>query len=193
MTVMTNRTKTYSLALLAVLGVIALAVAGCGGDSSTGASSNAASKEDASGESSSGYGSRYGSGDNDAEAGAGSGAAVVSLGGVEELGMVLVDSDGMTLYDFHKDKGGESSCYGACAQAWPPLLTEGEPQVGNGTSASKLGTTERKDGTTQVTYAGHPLYTFAQDQQPGEANGNDVSAFGAEWYALQGNGEEPED
>ena len=107
--------------------------------------------------------------------------------------MVLVDSNGMTLYDFHKDKGGESSCYGACAQAWPPLLTEGEPQVGDGASASKLGTTKRNDGTLQVTYAGHPLYTFVQDQKPGEANGNDISAFGAEWYALQGNGEEPED
>ncbi len=104
--------------------------------------------------------------------------------------MVLVDSEGMTLYDFHKDKGTTSSCYGPCAEGWPPMLTEGEPTVGNGAMASKLGTTERKDGTTQVTYAGHPLYTFVGDEGPGEANGNDVSAFGAQWYALKGNGEE---
>jgi len=56
-----------------------------------------------------------------------------------------------------------------------------------------LGTTKRKDGTTQVTYAGWPLYTYAGDQAPGEANGNDIDQFGAEWYALQPNGQEPED
>jgi predicted lipoprotein with Yx(FWY)xxD motif len=104
--------------------------------------------------------------------------------------MVLVDSSGMTVYDFHKDKGTTSSCYGACEQGWPPVLTEGKPSVGNGASASKLGTTERKDGTMQVTYAGHPLYTFVEDKKPGEAHGNDTSAFGAQWYALKGNGEE---
>jgi len=201
----TKRTKrTYSFALLAVLGALALAVAGCGGGSdSTSGSSDAGSKESASSESSSGYGSRYGGksesegGNKTASAesapGADSGAGVVSLGSVQKLGMVLVDSNGMTLYDFHKDKGTTSSCYGPCAEGWPPLLTEGEPTVGNGASASKLGTTERKDGTVQVTYAGHPLYTFVGDKKPGEANGNDISAFGGEWYALLGSGEEPED
>jgi len=196
---MTNRIRTYSLALLGVLAALALGVVGCGGGGdSTSESSNAGVKESAVGEGSSGAGNRYGassaSEDAGAEAvGAESGAAVVSLGSVQDLGMVLVDSNGMTLYDFHKDKGTTSSCYGPCAEGWPPLLTEGEPQVGNGASAAKLGTTERKDGTTQVTYAGHPLYSFVADKKPGEANGNDISAFGAEWYALQGNGEEPED
>jgi len=200
----TNRTKTYSLALLAVLGAMALAVAGCGGgSSSTSESSNASSKESASSESSSGYGGRYGNSENsesenksassESAPGAESGAGVVSLGNVQKLGMVLVDSNGMTLYDFHKDKGTTSSCYGPCAEGWPPMLTEGEPTVGNGASSSKLGTTERKDGTMQVTYAGHPLYTFVEDKKPGEANGNDVSAFGGQWYALKGNGEEAGD
>jgi len=199
---MTNKTwsrRTYSFALLGVLGAIALAIAGCGGgSSSTSESTNASAKEGASNESSSSNGGRYGSGGENETAssetsGAESGAGVVSLGNVQKLGMVLVDSSGMTVYDFHKDKGTTSSCYGACAQAWPPMLTEGEPSVGNGASASKLGTTERKDGTTQVTYAGHPLYTFIEDQKPGEANGNDVSAFGAQWYALKGSGEEAGD
>lgn len=200
----TNRTRTYSFALLAVLGAVAMAVAGCGGGGdSTSASSNASSKENASSKTAGGYGSRYGKGNegegenttasNEAAAGAESGAAVVSLGNAQKLGMVLVDSNGMTVYDFHKDKGTTSSCYGACAQAWPPVLTEGEPTVGNGASASKLGTTERKDGTMQVTYAGHPLYTFIEDQKPGEANGNDVSGFGGQWYALKGSGEEAGD
>jgi predicted lipoprotein with Yx(FWY)xxD motif len=197
-------TRTYSFALLAVLGAIALAVAGCGsGSSSTSESSNAGAKETASSESSSGVGNRYGGGSegegeeksagSESPAGAESGAGVVSLGNVQKLGMVLVDSNGMTLYDFHKDKGTTSSCYGPCAEGWPPMLTEGEPTVGNGASSSKLGTTERKDGTMQVTYAGHPLYTFVEDKKPGEANGNDVSAFGAQWYALKGNGEEAGD
>jgi predicted lipoprotein with Yx(FWY)xxD motif len=207
-TEVTNRTmRTHSFALLAVLGAIALAVAGCGGgggSSSSSESSNASSNENASSESSSGYGGRYGGGsesESESESksasaesapGAESGAGVVSLGNVQKLGMVLVDSNGMTLYDFHKDKGTTSSCYGPCAEGWPPMLTEGEPTVGNGASASKLGTTERKDGT-KVTYAGHPLYTFVEDKKPGEANGNDVSAFGAQWYALKGSGEEAGD
>jgi predicted lipoprotein with Yx(FWY)xxD motif len=169
--------KTFAIGAMALLAVVAIAIAGCGGsdDSSSG-------------------GSSYGGGDKPASESSGGqgGPAAVSLGNVQGLGMVLVDSDGMTLYDFHKDKGTTSSCYGACAQAWPPLLTEGEPAA-DGADGSKLGTSERKDGTTQVTYAGHPLYTFVEDAKPGEANGNDVSAFGAEWYALTGSGEEPED
>lgn len=193
--------KTHAFALLALVAVVGLVIAGCGssGGSSTSESSSgssSSSNENASSESSGG--GPYGGG-NEAETksagaesatGAESGAGVVSLGSVKKLGMVLVDSEGMTLYDFHKDKGGKSACYGPCAEGWPPMLTEGEPTVGNGAMASKLGTTERKDGTMQVTYAGHPLYTFVEDKKPGEGNGNDVSAFGAQWYALKGSGEE---
>jgi len=196
-TVITKR--TYVPAILALLAVAAVAVAGCG--SGSGYSGSTSTIESASSENTGGSGSRYGgssesenkSASAESTPGAESGAAVVSLGSVQKLGMVLVDSNGMTLYDFHKDKGTTSSCYGACAGVWPPLLTEGDPQVGNGATASKLGTTARKDGTTQVTYAGHPLYTHVADKKPGEANGNDIDDFGAEWYALQGNGEEPED
>lgn len=194
--------KTHAFVLLAVLAVAAIAIAGCGGGGSSygsGESSSGSSNENASSESSSGSGSRYGgsseskSASSESPPGAESGAGVVSLGNAQKLGMILVDSNGMTLYDFHKDKGTTSSCYGPCAEGWPPMLTEGEPTVGNGAMASKLGTTERKDGTMQVTYAGHPLYTFVEDKKPGEANGNDVSAFGGQWYALKGNGEEAGD
>ncbi len=187
--------KSYAFALLALLAVV---IAGCGsGGSSTSETSSSSSNENASSESSSGgKGSGYGGGSENKSASSGSSGgtvAVVSLGSVPKTGMVLVDSNGMTLYDFHKDKGTTSSCYGSCEQAWPPMTTEGKPTVGNGASASKLGTTERKDGTMQVTYAGHPLYTFVEDKKPGEANGNDTSAFGAQWYALKGNGEEAGD
>ncbi|HEU4707102.1 MAG TPA: hypothetical protein VFS64_07950 [Solirubrobacterales bacterium] len=196
--------KTHALALLALAAIAALVVAGCGGSSSTSESSSGSTNESASSESSEspgGSGSRYGGGGenedksagSESPSGAESGAGVVSLGNVQKFGMVLVDSNGMTLYDFHKDKGTTSSCYGACEEGWPPMLTEGEPTVGNGATASKLGTTERKDGTMQVTYAGHPLYTFVEDKKPGEANGNDVKAFGASWYALKGSGEEAGD
>jgi predicted lipoprotein with Yx(FWY)xxD motif len=192
--------KTYAFALLALL---AIAIAGCGGgggssESGYGGESSSGSKSSAKNESAAASGNRYGNsststGSESTAAGSESGAAVVSLGSAQKLGMVLVDSNGMTVYDFHKDKGTTSSCYGACEEGWPPVLTEGEPTVGNGASASKLGTTERKDGTMQVTYAGHPLYTFVEDKKPGEANGNDTSAFGAQWYALKGNGEEAGD
>jgi predicted lipoprotein with Yx(FWY)xxD motif len=121
------------------------------------------------------------------------GAATVTVGTVPKLGKVVVDSEGFTLYDFHKDKGTTSSCYGGCESLWPPMTTTGKPQAGGSVSASMLGTTKRKDGTTQVTFAGHPLYTYTADSKPGEANGNDFSSFGAQWYALLPNGEEAGD
>jgi len=110
-----------------------------------------------------------------------------------DLGKVIVDAEGMTMYDFHKDKGTTSACYGACAEAWPPLLTKGMPTATGGAEASLISVTKRKDGTEQVTYNGHPLYAFIEDQKPGETNGNDVDGFGAQWYALMPNGEEPAD
>ncbi|MGH2938558.1 MAG: COG4315 family predicted lipoprotein [Solirubrobacterales bacterium] len=119
--------------------------------------------------------------------------AVVKVMDTSDLGKVIVDSNGMTLYDFHKDKGTTSACYGECAVAWPPLLTSGEPKAQGGAEQSLLGTTKRKDGTVQVTYNGHPIYGFVEDKKPGETNGNDFKGFGAQWYALEPNGEEPAD
>jgi predicted lipoprotein with Yx(FWY)xxD motif len=181
--------KLNALALLAAI-VGAVAVAGCGGGSSYGGkgeTGTTSSDEGAGG----GAGGAYAA--PAAAPNAEEGTSFVSLGNVPELGMVLVNSNGFTLYDFHKDSGTQSACYGACAGAWPPLLTKDEPQPSNGASAGKLGTTKRHDGTTQVTYAGHPLYTFSADKKPGEANGHDVSAFGAQWYALRGSGAEAPD
>jgi predicted lipoprotein with Yx(FWY)xxD motif len=185
----------YGLAL--AVAAAALVVAGCGGGGSGSSSSSAYGSGGGSSTGEEGGGSQSGayappSGEEKPASESG-GAANISLANAGDLGMVLVEGEGMTVYDFHKDKGGMPSCYGACAEAWPPVLTSGAPQPGNGASASMLGTVKRKDGTTQVTYAGHPLYTFVEDKKPGDAKGNDVSAFGAQWYALKGNGEEPED
>jgi predicted lipoprotein with Yx(FWY)xxD motif len=187
--------RFHALALLAV--IAAVAVAGCGGGDSSGSGGMYGGKgerEKASSGGSEGEGGTGGAYAAPAAApNAEEGTTFVSLGSVPELGLVLVNSKGFTLYDFHKDKGTQSACYGACAGAWPPLLTKGEPQPSNGASAGKLGTTKRKDGTTQVTYAGHPLYTFSGDKNPGEADGHDLSAFGAQWYALKTSGAEAPD
>jgi len=97
------------------------------------------------------------------------------------LGQTLVDADGRTLYAFTKDKGGESTCYGDCEATWPALTVQGAPGAGDGVEASLLATTDRNDGSAQVTYKGMPLYLFSGDQQPGDTNGQGV---GGVWFAV---------
>jgi predicted lipoprotein with Yx(FWY)xxD motif len=104
------------------------------------------------------------------------------------LGQILVNSKGLTVYLFKADQGTKSACTGACAGAWPPVLVQGKPTVGSGLNTSLVGTAPRPEGATQLTYNGHPLYTFAQDSQPGETNGQGVSAFGASWFTLNSAG-----
>ena len=106
------------------------------------------------------------------------------------LGSILVDSKGITLYDFPKDRGTTSSCYGACAALWPPLTTKGKPVAGRGVRASLLGTTKRKDGKLEVTYNGHPLYYFVSDRKPGQTTGQGVNQFGGPWWVLSPAGKE---
>jgi predicted lipoprotein with Yx(FWY)xxD motif len=106
-----------------------------------------------------------------------------------KLGTILVDADGRTLYLFEKDKGPSSTCYGACASAWPPVTTDAKAIAGTGIDAAKLGTSRRKDGVTEVTYGGHPLYTYAGDAKPGDTTGQDISQFGAPWYVLAPTGQ----
>lgn len=170
--------RIYPAIAIVAMGV-ALAVAGCGGSSNS------------SGESAYGGGSESTATSKSTSSESGGGAAtlaVKNLGG--DVGSVLVDSKGFTLYYFEKDKqGGKSTCYGPCAAGWPPMTTEGAAEGMGGVRASKLGTTKRNDGTMQVTYAGWPLYTFVEDKKPGEDNGTDVKAFGATWYPLHANGE----
>lgn len=109
-------------------------------------------------------------------------------GAENEMGIMLFDLSGHTLYRFAGDKGSTSTCYGPCAKAWPPALTEGKIRA-VGVPRKLVGTTKRKDGTIQLTYAGHPLYTHSGEGQ-GESNANGVTAFGAQWHALRRNGED---
>jgi predicted lipoprotein with Yx(FWY)xxD motif len=116
-------------------------------------------------------------------------SATVSVANTD-LGKILVDSQGHTLYLFAQDNGTKSTCSGGCATAWPPLRASGKPTAGSGAKASLLGTTPRSDGQPQVTYDGHPLYGYQGDSAAGDTSGQDVTAFGAPWYALSPAGSE---
>lgn len=104
------------------------------------------------------------------------------------LGRVLVDGRGRTLYLFRADKGRKSVCTGQCATFWPPLTTTAAPRAGTGAKASLLGRSKRSDGRLQVTYAGHPLYRFAQDKHAGQTTGEGIDHFGGLWYAVSAAG-----
>lgn len=166
-------------ALVPVLGLVVLMLAACGGG---GGSAGTTISDD----------------DPEAEAAAAT-VAVVKVESTPELGRVLVDAGGMTLYDSHGDnpmlyqfdRPPTPACYEACARIWSPVMTAGAPQPGGGAERDLLGTIGREDGGMQVTYAGHPLYTYANDKLPGETNGDDAVSFGEAWHALEPDGEEP--
>lgn len=105
-----------------------------------------------------------------------------------DVGTILFDGKDQAIYLFDVETTTDPQCYDACAEAWPPVLTEGEPVAGPGVEVSRLGTTERSDGTTQVTYGGHPLYFYAHEG-PGEVTCHDVFLNGGTWYAVQPDGE----
>jgi predicted lipoprotein with Yx(FWY)xxD motif len=113
--------------------------------------------------------------------------AFVALGKTP-LGRVLVDARGRTLYLFENDEHGKSACYAACAAYWPPLLSTAKPRPGKGVRASLLGLTKRTDGKRQVTYAGHPLYTFVGDKRATQTTGEGLTDFGAAWDVVSATG-----
>jgi predicted lipoprotein with Yx(FWY)xxD motif len=142
--------------VLAALSLVALAVGACGGGTTT----PSTPKTNA------------------------GGSATVDAARVGSLGTILVDAQGRTLYLFEKDSGSKSTCFGACASAWPPVQVSDKPTAGHGVQASSLGTTARSDGQPQVTYNGHPLYRYVGDHKAGDATGQGSDGFGALWYAL---------
>lgn len=113
--------------------------------------------------------------------------AVVKVGPTN-LGRVLVDAHGKTLYLWAHDRGSRSTCYGDCAVYWPPLLTSGMPRAMSGARSALLGTTRRSDGRMQVTYNGHPLYGFAGDKKPGQTKGEGLTGFGGRWDPVSAAG-----
>jgi predicted lipoprotein with Yx(FWY)xxD motif len=110
--------------------------------------------------------------------------ATIGAANEGELGTILVDSKGRTLYLFRSDSGSKSTCLGACAGTWPPLRATGKPTVSGRATAARVGTTTRSDGKQQVTYNGHPLYLYAGDEKAGDTRGQGLTDFGASWYVL---------
>ena len=113
------------------------------------------------------------------------GPATVNVSQNATLGSFLVDSKGMTLYLYTTDTPNTSNCYGPCATAWPPLLTNGAPIAGSGVTGSLMGTTTRTDGTTQVTYNSWPLYYFQTDKVAGDTTGENVQGV---WFVITPDG-----
>jgi len=105
-------------------------------------------------------------------------------------GRILVTSSGFTLYRFSKDATKKDTCLkvSGCAENWPPLKTKGTPVAGHGVKASLLGTIRLPSGAKQVTYAGHPLYTYAQASERGETVYIGAEQFGGIWYAVNSAG-----
>lgn len=104
-----------------------------------------------------------------------------------DLGEVLVNADGMTLYLFKPDSEATSACTEGCAQAWPPLVVDGVPAGGDGVDPALLATAARDDGSAQVTYNGHRLYVFSGDAAPGDTKGQGVADV---WFAVTAAGEQ---
>jgi predicted lipoprotein with Yx(FWY)xxD motif len=100
------------------------------------------------------------------------------------LGRILVDSQGRTLYLFAKDSGPASTCSGSCLSYWPAVPVTGQPQATGGATAASIAVITGSQGSRQLSYAGHPLYYFAGDKQPGQTSGQGLDQFGAKWFVL---------
>ena len=126
-----------------------------------------------------------------APAGASSGPAKLQLRRTS-VGTILVNSRGRTVYAFTKDSPNRDNCQknSACLRVWPALTTVGAPIAGPGVKRSLIGTIGIKGGARQLTYAGHPLYTYIADTQPGQTTYVDILQFGGRWPALSASGQE---
>jgi predicted lipoprotein with Yx(FWY)xxD motif len=130
-----------------------------------------------------GSGSGYGSGPTGGSSSSDGGAEQIATA-TGQYGTYLTADGGKAVYLWLGDSGSTSNCSSACASAWPPVLTTGAPTAASGAVAADLGTTKRSDGSTQVTYHGHPLYYFAGDSGTGETNGQGNNGFGAKWWLV---------
>jgi predicted lipoprotein with Yx(FWY)xxD motif len=168
--------KTLSILLIAGL----LALAGCGDDDETPAagaqqSTDAAMKKQDADDAS------MSKNDEDAATAKGEGTTVTV--GQSEFGEMLFEASKRAIYIFEKDPKGETVCYDECAEAWPPVFSDGEAVAGEGVKASLLGTVKRRDGKLQVTYAGKPLYFYAHER-PGEVRCHNVNLNGGLWWVV---------
>jgi predicted lipoprotein with Yx(FWY)xxD motif len=166
--------------LLLTLAIVALAAAGCGSDSDSDSGDEGAAKEPAA--------ETTTTNESKSKPAASKGTTIKLAD--SQFGKVLFDQAGQAIYLFDKEKSDKAECYGECAAAWPPVFTDGEPQAGAGIDESLLGTTKRRDGKTQVTYNGHPLYFYAHEGR-NEVKCHNVSEFGGLWLVLNRAGDVP--
>ena len=168
------RTMLFATAAVA-LGV---AAAGCGSSNNSSSAAPASAGTGASGGSGRSYG--YGGGSTQTP----TASAVTLKVASSPLGKILVDQDGKTLYLFEADGMNKSNCNSGCVALWPPVTTNGKATAGSGASAALIGSTMRSDGSSQVTYAGHPVYWFSGDTTAGDTNGQGLTDFGGAWYVI---------
>jgi predicted lipoprotein with Yx(FWY)xxD motif len=179
-------------ALLGAIGITTLVLGGCGSGSKPAASATSGSAHE---NESSPYGSSEGASSSATEGAASSApsatATVVTVKHNGRLGTILAAGpQRLTVYMFVADKGSTSTCSGACAQVWPPVITSSSATAQGGAIVADLGTITRSDGTKQVTYKGHPLYYYAADKGSSSAYGQALSSFGAPWYVITPSGSE---
>ena len=105
-----------------------------------------------------------------------------------DFGRIVFDARGRALYAFTRDPNGRSTCYGACATAWPPYIVRGQLRPPKGIGRSLLGTTRRRDGSRQLTFAGRPLYYYVGDTGPGVVLCQNVREFGGLWLVARPGG-----
>jgi predicted lipoprotein with Yx(FWY)xxD motif len=164
-----NRIRTLMVSAAVPVGAIVLVACGSSGYSSSAPPAAAPSSSSA----------------------ASNGAVLVKTASAGQLGTIVVDAQGMTLYRFDADTNNPptSNCNGSCATYWPPVMAgSSAPQV-QGVSASLLGTVTRSDGSKQITLAGWPLYTYVGDQAPGDAKGQGLDLSGGKWWAVTPTGQ----
>jgi predicted lipoprotein with Yx(FWY)xxD motif len=112
------------------------------------------------------------------------GGETIQIANNAEFGQILVTAEGKTLYTNTVDTPGDLKCANiACTGFWPPYTVNAQPTTGEALPGP-LGTITRPDGAMQVTYNNQPLYTFYQDRQPGDANGNGFIDFGGTWHVV---------
>lgn len=120
----------------------------------------------------------------------GEGGIALQVEESDELGAILTDGDGMTLYMLDADQAGESACYDACAEIWPPVVITSDPEVeGEEVNTVLIGVIQRTDGQNQLTYNEHPLYYYEPDEAAGDIQGQGLEDEWGMWTAVSPDGE----
>lgn len=187
---MTSRT----LRILGILFATALLVAACGDDDdTTAATADDSTVDDGSGGEDDATGDEGAAGDDDATGEDGAAGEEDTAGDAQaapvqesetDLGTILVDADGLTLYAFTPDEGGTPTCTDACADVWPPVFTDG-PDLPDGLDGSVFSVVDHPSGQPQLAAGGWPLYRYASDAAPGDVTGQGV---GGSWFVVAPDG-----